>query len=192
MHNDLFFIPIISEALQESEPKAAMRDALARLRTLGSDPRYRTGYRQLLRFLGSVVRSFPTDAPHKAGAQTPEHMDRPLQIELTLERDGRLHTTWSFEQPQCAHAVSGLRPADYRLSTDTGRVLWQGTLAPRDLLWADAFPGRGLPLAAQTHAAMAQPTREIELMDGLLALQVYPGIEEGTLVITMRSPEVRP
>lgn len=192
MHNDLFFIPIISEALQESEPKAAMRVALAQLRALGSDPRYRTGYQQFLRFIGSVVRSVSADAPNEAGAPIPEAMDRHLHIELTLERDGRFHATYSFELPQGAHTISGLRPADYRLRTDTGRVLWQGTLAPRDLLWAHAFPGRGLSLAAQTHPAMTHSTREIDLMDGLLILRVYPGIEAGTLAITLRSPEVRP
>ena len=56
MNNDLYFLPIIAQALQKPDPRAALRQALEKIRTMGEDPRYRLGYQQFVRFMDTTRR----------------------------------------------------------------------------------------------------------------------------------------
>jgi len=191
MPDDLFFVSIIAAALQQSDPRAAMREAFARIRTMGQEPRYHVGYHQFLRFMGAVNEALWTEAAEEVGAQLLNGLDRATTIELVLERDDTAVATCSFERDSGTRAIGGISPGPYRLRTDTGVVLWEGSLTQQEVLWAKAFPHQGLPMAADTCDSKRQPTQEIDLLDGTLHLNIYPDLETGTIEITLESPEAK-
>jgi len=94
--------------------------------------------------------------------------ERPNVLELILERDGKLVAKFNLDDTSAMHVTERLRPGAYCLRCDTGRVLWEGRLADSDLLWAKAFPGQPLKMAADTGHSRAKPTQSIELLHGRL------------------------
>ena len=80
------------------------------------------------------------------------------------------------------HQVTG---GVYHIRFETGRILWQGELTEQDLVWARAYPGRPVRLAADTTQRTPKPTREFILFDGEIIIQVFAGIESGRMVITI-------
>ena len=54
MSGQLYFVPMIARALQETDPAAALRRALEEIRRLGSQPEYAQGYQQFLRFMKEI------------------------------------------------------------------------------------------------------------------------------------------
>ncbi len=125
------------------------------------------------------------------GAKLLDEMDRPASIELVLERDDAPVARCSFEQPSGTRTMGGISPGQYRLKADTGLVLWEGSLTQQEVVWAKAFPDLDLPMAADTGDSRRRPTQEIDLLDGTLHVRVYPGLETGTLEITLDSPEAK-
>lgn len=191
MRDDLFFIPVIAEALRHPDPSAAMCDAIERIRAAGADPRFRVGYRQFLEFMGSAYESRRQQMPEEGEAQPPAEMDRPSGFVLILERNGVVVATCPFDRGSGIRTISDILPGQWRLDTDTGHVLWEGSLTPHDVLWADALPGQDLRMAADTDESARRPTREIDLIGGALVLRAYPGVEAGSLEITLKTPESR-
>jgi len=191
MSDDLFFVAIIAEALQQSDPSAAVREAFERIRTVGQEPRYYVGYHQFLRFMECVNEALSTNALAEMVAQRRDEMDRPMSIELVLERDDTPVAGCSFEQPSGTRTMGGISPGQYRLRTDTDLVLWEGPLTQQKVVWAKAFPDQNLPTVADTGDSRRQATQEIDLLDGTLHVRVYPGPEAGSIEITLESPEVK-
>ena len=72
-------------------------------------------------------------------------------------------------------------PDHYAARMDTGRIIWQGELTEKELIWSAAFPGQALELAADTGEPAARMTREITLLNGELIIRVFPGAESGRL-----------
>ena len=186
MPDDLFFIPMIAQALRDPDPKAAMIDTFERIRAMGREPRYQRGYQQLIEFMDSAATARLEDAPEEVGALILEELDRPMSAEVIIERNDVVVTSCYFEQGVGAHVVKGIEPGDYRLKLDTGRVLWEGHLSEKDLVWSKAFPGEDLSMAADTEGTPRRLTREFDLLDGMLTLRVYPGVETGSLEIELK------
>lgn len=186
MSDDLFFISMIAQALREPDPKAAMIDTFERIRAMGREPQYQHGYQQLIEFMDSAVTARLEDAPEEVGALILEELDRPMSVEVIVERNDVVVASCSFEQAVGAHVVNGIEPGDYRLKLDTGRLLWEENLSERDLVWSKAYPGEGLSVAADSEEAHRHATREIDLLDGTLTLRVYPGVETGSLNIELK------
>ena len=63
MNEDLYFVPMIAEALGRPDPAGALARAFERIRALGCDERRRNGYQQFLRFMDSVARSGSSEIP---------------------------------------------------------------------------------------------------------------------------------
>ncbi|NQU74932.1 MAG: hypothetical protein HQ546_01290 [Planctomycetes bacterium] len=110
-------------------------------------------------------------------------------MQALVERDGVLVAACSFELLSGVQSVGDITQGAYRLSLDTGRVLWQGHLTSQDLLWAKAFPGEPLRMAADTDQVKQRPVREISLLEGALTLRIYPGVEAGSLEIELNTLE---
>ena len=189
MRDDLYFIPMIAAALQAPDARTAMVAAFERIRAMGEDPRYERGYRQLVDFLASAFGGHWEDAADEAGKTILEEFGRPSGVGIVVECDGVEVASCSVDQPAGLKAVGNVKPGDYRLRLDTGRLLWVGHLANEDLLWAEAHPGRDLPMAADTRESSRQPTRRLDLLDGAVILRVYPGVESGTLEIELNDRE---
>lgn len=189
MNDDLYFLPMIAQALQQPDPGVALRDAFGRIRALGHEPRYRRGYKQFLVFLDMATQTNREGAGEPV-AELVEGALRPLTMDVLVERDGDLVSTCSLEMPPAARTVDGIVAGTYLLRLDTGRVIWEGRLADEDLLWTRAFPKRPLRVAADTGEPRRHMTREIPLLDGTLILRVFAGVESGAMEIEVRTPEV--
>lgn len=189
MKDDLFFVPMIIHALQQPDPKAAMLEVFEKIRRMGQESRHARGYQQFLQFMESVDQAWLQEMPEELGAEILASMKRPSGIEIIIERNDKVVATCSFEQPSGARSVDGIAPGDYRVKLDTGRVLWEGCLAERELLWSKAFPGKPLKMAADSGQPRSEPTREISLLEGTVILRVYAGVESGFMEIKLKSSE---
>lgn len=187
MRDDLYFIPMIAEALQEPAPKAALIATFERIRAMGKEPRYQQGYRQFMDFMDSAASGNWEDDPEEVGAMILEELGRQLSAEIVVECDGVVVAACSFEQEVGVQTVGDIKPGAYCLRLDTGWLLWEGNLVEKDLLWAKAHPGQDLPMAADTGEPSRQPTREIDLLDGAVVLRVYAGVESGMLEIELKN-----
>jgi hypothetical protein len=87
--------------------------------------------------------------------------------------------------------VESIRPGTYNFKLDTGRLLWSGPLTEKDLIWVYAFPSKDLALAADTGEAESLWTQELRLLEDLVIIRVFPGIESGRIEIHIRRPNTR-
>lgn len=106
--------------------------------------------------------------------------ERGRSLAIHIMRDGALVAALPLPLGSPS-IVRRLVPGLYTISLDTGRVLWEGTLSSRDLLWHQAFRGRPFRLAAESEARALDATRRIPLRVGKLSVVVYPGVETGTM-----------
>jgi hypothetical protein len=232
MADDLYFIPLIAQALEQSDRAAALQAAFARIRALGQEPEHQVGFAQFQRFMEQAARGaesaepdvdasvsalvselameLATDAFKGTEAERdavldliharPEWRDefdamredarrghsRYSHWDFVLECEGMAPRTLSFTVDSEAVGVAGLLPGRFALRLDTGRLLWEGELTARDLLWTAAHPGEPLAMAADSGDESATPSREESLLEGEFVLRVYPCLENGVLEIARR------
>ncbi len=191
MHDGLFFVDMIARALRQSDPRTALRDAFGQIETMGQQPRYRRGYGQFLQLMDSVNQAQQQPTPEQLAAELLNAVGRPQPIEILLHRDDQPVACCPFSQPTGVQTVGDVIPGDYSLTADTGRLLWQGHLAEEELLWSRAFPHRPLQMAADTGDTDQPPTRTIRLLDGTLIVNVYAGLESGSVEIRLDNRESR-
>jgi hypothetical protein len=185
--NELFFIPIIAEALRRPDRQPALREAFERIMEVGRNESFRFGYRQFLQFMACSMDQWTESATQLVDdLQSFPASETPNRCAVVLERAGHILGNWTFTAPPFRTSIANAKPGFYRLSMDTGRVLWEGSLTPSDLFFTHAFPDQALPLAAQTDQASPRPTRELFLLDGALAIGVYAGLEGGMLELQFR------
>ncbi|MCK4341189.1 MAG: hypothetical protein KAY37_05635 [Phycisphaerae bacterium] len=227
MNNDLYFVPIIAQAMQETHPEHALRQAFVDITALGRQPAYARGFQQFQEFMAVSVDYFRTvDAlatrvrMAELVAETADtvQLDQDPALDQ-FRRDPRWRAEYERVIAEIAKfggkrrveltlmdsagvavgsirlagsagsgAISRIAAGTYSLTLDTGWVLWEDTLTEGDLVWAAAFPGRPLKLAADTGEATEEPTKKIELLDGELTLCVFPGVETGRIAIEWRAP----
>ena len=113
-------------------------------------------------------------------------MDRPPVRELHIETDGQVLTHCVLDEKAGTQVVTDVRPGHYRMTIETGLVLWDGILEEQDLLWSHAAPRRPLEMAADTDESPTEPSRILDLLDGAIVAHVFPGVESGTIEITRR------
>jgi hypothetical protein len=188
MSDDLFFIPILEQALRQEDITSALRNAFGRIQTLGQEPRYQRGYQQFARFMHEAGTTDPREAAERLLDQFCRDFERPDALDIVVERDDKPVARRSFHVAPGKQVIGGIKTGSYLVSLDTGRVLWEGLLTEGDLVWAKAFPGRPLKMAADTGEDRGQPTRQIPLLHGSVVLRVFPGIECGTLEIELTQP----
>ena len=79
--------------------------------------------------------------------------------------------------------MRGLTPGNYTVKFSTGRIVWEGTLTAKDVLWVRAFPSQELKVAADSGGAQRQYSRREVLLAGEIEIFIYPGVESGDLGI---------
>jgi len=101
---------------------------------------------------------------------------------LLLYQGDRLRLAAAFGAQPGTHAIEDVQPGPYTLVLDDGRVLWQQALSDTEVSWRLAFPDRSLELVA--HAAQVLhrvPHRTWRLLDGLVEIRLFPGVETASL-----------
>ncbi|MBN1551691.1 hypothetical protein JW979_09485 [bacterium] len=113
-----------------------------------------------------------------------------LPITFELERDKELVQSVVFSHDLVEQRISGILPGRYRLSLANGRLLWEGTLTSRDVIWEEAFPGKNYRMAADTGDIEPITTFAQELLDGEICITLHPGLESGILTITIKQASI--
>lgn len=231
MNDNLYFIPIITEALQKTDPKKSLRRVFDRIQSLGERPQYRVGFKQFERFMAIVESGLDTgnddldeadamstlitelvtdmfeggdDERQKAlnvirsqpqwrkeyGNLTTE-MDqlnqRPSGFMFLVFRENRRFGSVVFSKIPESKMIENITSGSYSISLDNGRLIWEGRLTERDLLWTRAFPGKALQLAADTGERKGHPSKTFRCIEGGIGIRVFPGIESGSIEITLNT-----
>jgi hypothetical protein len=137
------------------------------LELVQSRPEWRTEYERLAAELGPPLRVTQ-------------------EWEFTLKRGNAVVEKFRLGRSSGVASVGGLRPGDYSLYFETGRLIWQLRLKESDLLLAAAYPSEPLELAADTGGAGNRPTLEERLLDGEVTVRVFAGFECGQMEIETR------
>lgn len=192
MSKDLYFIKLLNRALASSQPREELQDAFDEIEKLGKQPGYEKGYGQFLKFMslmGADERKELIDPEiWRRGIEewlesTASDASMPL---IVLERNGEVLARIQVEEKGNTGTIGDLRPGSYLLRLESGWVLWKGDLSKTDLIWRHTFPEEALPLAAETERITAKISREIELLQGELAIKVMPGRSSGRMDIIYR------
>jgi hypothetical protein len=100
----------------------------------------------------------------------------PMQVEVL--RDDELIA--SFLMQEIPVNIRCVNPGGYVIRLSNGRVLWEGKLLKKHLLWLDAYGEEDLPMAARTEDTV-RPTISGSLMSGELIWDVIPDLKSGEL-----------
>ncbi len=73
---------------------------------------------------------------------------------------------------------------NYTLKLSNGRLLWEGNVNRNHIMWEHAFPGKALPMAADTGETEIEPTMVTAILNGETTIKIYAGPETGRIVIT--------
>lgn len=196
MWNDLYFIPLIARALRHPDPRKFLEEAFRRIREMGQQAPYRVGYEQFLEFMEEVAAAEGTpDASVQAFLQSlvnrfpeTEEDEETGAVSLILERNGRKIADLEFPPEGGTLSVDDIEPGLYTLLLDTGRFIWERDLIESDLLWAKAFAGEPLELAADMGEAVSRPTVTESLLEGEIVLRVFAGVEAGQIAVEVKAP----
>ena len=107
---------------------------------------------------------------------------------IVVEQDGNHFYSLQFKLKPVTGRIKRVKPGRYVVRFNTGRIIWQGDLTKRELVWYKAFPERELELAADTGDAPQITSKEITLFDNEIIIKVIPGIESGYIEITIKRP----
>ena len=189
MRDDLFFIPIISRALQQRDSRTALREAFEEIKTIGQSPQHSQGYEQFLRFMDEISSQDRKEMSELTWNHILEALERRPAIEILIERENHVVGSCLFEEFPGRQNVSGIKPGSYQLKLDSGRIIWKGHLTEKDLLWTKAFPGQHLEVAADTGESGSRPTRTVDLAKNGIVLRFYAGVESGSMEIEVTKVE---
>ncbi len=183
MNNELYFIPIIADALRKPNQTAAFYEAFQRIMTDGQNEAFDAGYRQFLQFVARSFECWEAQPLETPSVLWPRANERGRACGIRLERGNQHVGGFDVDHVPFRTTIVDVRPGHYRLVTETSWQLWDATLTPRELYWTQAFPTQDFPLAAQTEDLIVKPTYETQLLDGALTIRAYPGLEGGRLEV---------
>jgi hypothetical protein len=157
-----------------------LKDAIFRLlRDLATDT-FEGDEDQKEALLG-ILRSYPEwDAEYIRITEKLQALFPPnIQLKVEVLRGDRV--IGSFPVSPDPAIIGNVMPGRYTVRFSNSRILWEGELSKEDLLWAFAFPGRDLAMAAETEVSQGKPTRTISLLGGEIMLSVFAGLESGQI-----------
>jgi len=222
---NLYFIPLIDEALSSDDSAIALREAFKRIRELGMIPEYKKGFAQFRIFMGKIFEAYAEGSPdHEQLIREAIHsLINDLVTDTYEGREGekealieafRKNDKWRYEyeriktdlvdflapSPPLAIEVlkddqmiasipvqetlinlTNINPGQYTVRLSTGRVLWEGQLLRKHLLWLEAYGDEDLQMAAKTEEDAPRPTLSELLLGGDLMMEVIPDLQSGEI-----------
>ena len=166
MTDDLYFMRILAGAFSGRAPAEAIERALRDIVALKTRPDYRRGFTQFCHFMAEMMTH--------------------LTVQFVLERKDVILATPSVHPLLGTVMVDRVVPGEYTLKLSTGLVVWREVLSEKDLLWASAFSGQELKLAADTTPMLRGFSRRESLLNGEVVLYVFPGVENGAIGIKIQ------
>lgn len=118
--------------------------------------------------------------------KAPKAITQQIGLKIIIDRNEETIISIPVKAGPFSQIINNIKPGQYEVRLNTGRMLWQGELTDRDLLWTTAFPEKDIALAADTGDIAEHPTREISLLDGELIIRVIPELESGCIELEKR------
>jgi hypothetical protein len=226
MTKELYFIALISKALENEQPEKALKEVFKEIVELGQQPEYHNMYLQFIHFMSEIwekqlqielsddeinelIRDLSlqmagglldenrkeADAIMKLLSSNVEWLNEYKKwkhdlaksetldsfIELIVEKGDKTIGSIALDYQASHGKLGNITPGFYQIKLSTGRVLWEGELKAKDLIWAVAFPDQDFSLAADTGDLDLSPTKTLRLLSGEIILKVYAGLESGTI-----------
>lgn len=186
MNHDLYFIPIITKALQQKDTKIALKDAFKQIKTLGCKPEYQQGYKQFERFMDSVAGHVEKDEEIPDDFAAIEKLCQfPDNLTILISQDNKPFRTITFSDIPEVNTIDSIIPGNYSISLAGGRVIWEGEITAQDIVWAKARPKEPFKLAADTTSRKAKPAKAFNLFEGQIVIRLFAGLENGSMEIEM-------
>ena len=113
----------------------------------------------------------------------PQEKYHPLALELF--KNDSLIVTHSLPEATKEIVYNNIDEGNYILKLSNGRVLWEGNIDRNHIMWEHAFPGKALPMVADTGETEVEPTMVTSLLDGEITIKLFAGLETGRIVITL-------
>jgi len=107
-------------------------------------------------------------------------------LEVELYKNDELLSTQPLPSAQQGVYFDQIEPGNYSIRLSNGRVLWEGNVEAKDVIWKLAYPEKAYPMAAKTERDETNKTKSIKLLDGEIALSFYAGLESGGLELFRR------
>jgi hypothetical protein len=114
-----------------------------------------------------------------------EDSDRQATVLIQFVSGKRLIGELAFAEIPGRKSIEGILPGSYTLKLDIGRVIWEGDLTGKDLIWTEAFGAKKLDLAAETEKIKRQPARKVVLLAGDVILRTFAGVESGSIEVEL-------
>ena len=111
--------------------------------------------------------------------------DKYTDVVIQVFSQKRLIGEKAFTKIPDRKSIKGILPGSYMLRLNIGRVVWQGNLTGKDLIWTEAFGAKRLDLAAETEDIKRIPTRKIVLLGGDVVLRTFAGVESGSIEVEL-------
>jgi hypothetical protein len=128
-----------------------------------------------------ILRSYPEWDAEYTRIVEELHALFPANIQLRVEVLKGDRIIGSFPLSPDPAVIGSVTPGSYTVQFSNGRVLWKGELSKEALIWAYAFPGKDLAMAAETEVSRGKHTRTISLLGGEIMLSVFAGLESGQI-----------
>jgi len=123
---------------------------------------------------------------YRALSKEVQQLQKPFdKFQISVLRDDQPVGTVSLTAQNNTQVISQLVPGFYKLMLSTGWLLWEGSLGDNDLQWAKAHAGQPFKMAADSGETKAKPTKTIPILEGELQLNIFAGVETGSLEIKL-------
>lgn len=80
MNDNLYFLPMIADALEQPDPKKALKKAFENIKNIGRQPKYEQGLSQFQRFINEVLRNLEKQS--ETSESMTEYFIRDLALQL--------------------------------------------------------------------------------------------------------------
>jgi hypothetical protein len=179
----------------------ALKIALEEIFRLGKQKEYQKGFEQFIQFFTTGMEDLPEIINYQ---EVREYLlknikfdterikqyrkmfeEPPYTIELLKEEE--LISTVPLPGKKEPVFFNKIEPGDYILRLWNGRVIWQGRIDAKDVVWKHAFPKKVYPVAAATEKKEFVFTKSIELLGGEIILKIHPGLETGRISLLAKT-----
>ena len=111
---------------------------------------------------------------------SPEN-EPPLEVELY--KNDELLSTQHLPSEQQGVSFDQIDPGNYSIRLSNGRVLWEGDVEEKDVIWKSAYPEKEYPMVAATEKDESNRTKSFKLLKREMTLNFYAGMESGRIAL---------
>ncbi len=104
-------------------------------------------------------------------------------LEVELYKNDELLGAQPLPSEQQGVYFDQIEPGNYSLRLSNGRVLWEGKIEAKYIIWALAYPEKEYPMAAATEKDESNQTKSIKLLKREMSLNFYAGMESGRIAL---------